>query len=195
MPSTLERRLTGRLVRAMVSRRAGFTLVEVIATIVILAVIGSIASRTIMVALDGYIRAATQAQLHTELSIAMDRIERELRKIPGKVNYASVAPNITAVTANSLAWNGNYSLSLSGNELRFVENGAASAILLSDVTGFTVQTFDQSNNALGAALSGVGCDPIRRVSVDITLQRAGITESVRSKVFLRCTMKGAPISS
>ena len=173
----------------------GFTLVEVIATIVILAVIGSIASRTVMTAMDGYIRSATQAQLHTELSIAMDRIEREMRKIPGKADYESVAPNITSVTASSIAWNTNYSLSLIGSELRFVENGAASAVLLTDVSAFALQTFNESNNALVATLNGAGCDPIRRISIQITIERAGITETLRSKIFVRSTMKGAPISS
>lgn len=174
--------------------RHGFTLVEVIATIVILAVIGSMASRTILAAMDGYVRASTQAQLHSELSIALERIERELRKIPIKSNYGSLAPNISSVSATAMTWNGNCSLSLSGSQLSLVENGGPAAILLSDVTSFSIQTYNESNASLGASLSGAGCDPIRRIAVQITVQRAGIAETLRSKIYLRCTMEGAPVS-
>ncbi|MCI0631635.1 MAG: type II secretion system GspH family protein, partial [Phycisphaerales bacterium] len=55
------------------ARRLGFTLVEVLATIAIIGAIGSVASLTLLSALDGYVDAATQAQLHSELSIAVDR--------------------------------------------------------------------------------------------------------------------------
>ena len=63
------------------SVRRGFTLIEAIATIVVLAIIGSIASLIILTAVDGYTDAATGAQLHIEASTAMDRIVRELRKV------------------------------------------------------------------------------------------------------------------
>ncbi len=46
------------------SVRRGFTLIEAIATIVVLAIIGSIASLFILTAVDGYAVAATTAQLH-----------------------------------------------------------------------------------------------------------------------------------
>ncbi len=173
--------------------RRAFTLIEIVATIVVLSIIGSIASKTLLSAMDGYMRASTQAQLHSELSISMERIEREFRKIPIKASYGSIAPNITSVTASSIAWTsgGSYSLSLSGSQLMIVDNGATSAVLQDDITAFAVQTYNESNTALGASLSGTGCDPIRRISIQITAQRAGITEVLRGRFYLRCTMDGA----
>src|SRR5262245_52310729 len=85
-----------------------FTLVELIAVVAVLGVVGSLASLTLRTALDGYVGAATQAQLHTELSIAMDRISRELHNISLK-SGSSIAPEISTVTASSIAWNNNYS--------------------------------------------------------------------------------------
>ena len=167
-----------------------FTLVELIAVVAVLGVIGSLASLTLRTAIDGYVVAATSAQLHTELSIAMDRIGREMHNVQLK-STSPVAPNITSVTATSIAWNGNDSLSLNAGRLMFVDNGAASAILLDSVTAFSVQTYDESNTALAATLSGSGCDPIRRVQMQITLTRAGVSETLRSKIYLRCTMEGA----
>lgn len=170
--------------------RRAFTLIEVLVTITVLAVLGSVASMTMRTSLDSYVAAATQAQLHAELSIAMDRILRELHNTQLK-GGASVAPNISSVTASSIAWDNNYSLTLSGGRIMFVENGSAAAIMLDNVTAFTVQTYNESNTALAATLSGAACDPIRRVQIQITLSRAGVTETLRSKLFLRCTMEGA----
>ena len=62
-------------------RRAGFTLMEAVATMVILAVISTAASSTILSASEGYNRATTVAQLHSELSTGLDRATREIRKI------------------------------------------------------------------------------------------------------------------
>jgi hypothetical protein len=165
----------------------------VISTILVVAVIGSIASRTILTAVEGYTRASTQAQLHTELSIAMDRIERELRKMPRKPPSAIVAPDISSVTVDSLAWGANYSLALAGTQVQFVENGAAAVALVDDVSAFTVQAFDESNSVLAPPLTGTACDAIRRIAISISIQRYGVTETVTSKVYLRCTMEGAPM--
>jgi hypothetical protein len=69
-------------------------------------------------------------------------------------------------------------------------NGGAAALLLSDVTACTITAFDQDNTQLGASLSGAGCDPIRRVSVSVTVQRNGISETLRTRAYIRSTMEG-----
>jgi hypothetical protein len=161
----------------------------VITAIVVLATMGSIASFVLSTAMRSYYNASTQAQLQNELSTTMDRIDRELRAVALKTG--SVVPNITSVTASSIAWNTNYALTLSGTNLMLTDNGAAAAILLSNVSAFAVQTYNESNTALGASLSGAACDPIRRIQIQITMQRDGVTESLRNKIFLRCMVEGA----
>ena len=173
------------------SRRRGFTLVEMVATIAVMAALGTVASTTVLSALNSYLSASTRAQLHTEISMAMDRIVRELQNTQLDTSVSGVAPDIESVSASAITWNDDYSLTLSGGQVFFAENGAAAAPLLSDVTSFGVRAYDESNATLGASLSGSGCDPIRRVRITITMQRSGITETMRTKVFLRCTMEGA----
>ena len=61
---------------------------------------------------------------------------------------------------------------------------------MDDVSAFSVQTYDEDNAALGATLTGAACDPIRRIELDLTLQRSGVTTSLRTKLFVRSTMRG-----
>jgi prepilin-type N-terminal cleavage/methylation domain-containing protein len=178
------------VVRRQARVRHGFTLVETIATMTILAAIGSVASFIIYNTMDGYTRASVSAELHSELSVTMDRIIRELRGIPQDSAVSTAAPDINTVTASSITWNTNYTLALSGTNLMYTANGGTARVLLADVTGFAVATYDESNTALAASLSGASCDAIRRVQFTITMQRSGVTESLRSKMFFRSTMIG-----
>ena len=132
--------------------------------------------------------------MHAELSISLDRIVRELRKIKLDSGAAGVAPDIDAVTSTSIAWrdaNGAAcSLTLSGTDLLLVVNGGASNILLSDVTGMSLGTYDENSASLPASLSGVACDSIRRVEISITLSRLNVSETLGTKLFIRSTMSG-----
>lgn len=171
--------------------RAGFTLIEVVATIVILASVASVASNILLTAGDGYLDAATRAQLHSELSMALDRLVREVRQIDLDNDADDIAPDIDSTAANALAWHSDCSVSLDGSTLELVIDGGDAETLLTDVSGFTVQTYDEDNSALAASLSGDNCDPIRRVSVTITLSRYGVSETLRTKVFIRsCMVRG-----
>lgn len=178
--------------------RSGFTLIESIATIVMLAILGSIASFLVVDAVDGYVSASGSAQLHAEASLAMDRMMRELRKIElDPALDPTVAPHIDAVTANSINWweegVGAHSLSWSataGDPLMLAIDGAAAIILIDDITGFTVSTFDAANLALPAVPTEPERETIRRIAVAVTIQRSGITQSVQTKVFIRSTMSG-----
>lgn len=176
--------------RARAGARRGLTLVELIATIVVLAALGSTASLIIFNAADGYLASATTAQLHAEASVALDRIARELRRIELDGTAASLAPDIDAFSATSVTWSGDSILRLTGTNLELVEDGAAAAVLLSDVSAFSLAAYDESDAALSLPLSGAACDPIRRVAVSVTLTRDGVSETLGCKVCLRGTMSG-----
>lgn len=176
------------------SRRLGrgFTLVESMATVVVLSVLGSVSSFLILEAVGSYIDASTSTQLHAEVSIAMDRIMRELRKIELDSSAAGIAPNITTTNPTWMNWQDSdsdlYQLLLAGSVLKLTIDGGASADLLSDVTAFSVKTFDQDNTQLGDSLSGGACDGIRRIEIEMTLERGGVSDTLRCRTFIRSTM-------
>lgn len=171
----------------------GFTMVEAIATLTVLGVLASVSVNLIYTATTSYRDAATRAQLSDEVSVAMDRIARRLTSIERDTSAAVVAPQISSVTPTSIAWNSNYSLTLSGAQLQLVENGGVARTLLDDVTSFSVSAFDESNAALAGTLSGAATQAIRRIRVQVTVQRLGISETTRTKLFIRATMSGAKI--
>ena len=164
------------------------------ATIVVLGVLGSTASFLILDSVDNYTEAALQAQLHAEMSIALDRAMREIRKIELDTTATDVAPDITDMTASSLQWedsSGNaYQLVKVGSELQLAVAGGGLATLLTDVTALTIVIFNEDNADL-IVCTGATCDAVRRVSVDVTTQRGGVTQSLRFKAFIRSTMSGA----
>ncbi len=169
----------------------GFTLVEATVTIAVLGAMGSVASAIILTATDSYLNAATLAQLHTELSVAMDRAVREIRGIPLDSTASDIAPDVSSVSATSFRWrNDNGRLYLTGSNLMLKPPTGAPKVLLADVSSFVVATFNESNSALSTSLTGAACDPIRRVSLTITLGRSGVSETLRTKVFIRSTLSG-----
>ena len=179
-------------------RRGGFTLIEAMATITVLSILGSMASFLIVDAVDGYVEAATSSQLHAELAIALDRLTREIRKIDNDETAGPTDPDIDSVTQagteDAMTWTDSdgdaYSLSKTGSNLMLAVDGEAAAVLLSDVTAFAISVYNRDNDAVVGDISGTDCDPIRRVLLDVTLSRQNVTESLRSKVFIRSTMSG-----
>lgn len=171
--------------------RRGFTLVELVASMVIIATVGTLGATIIYTAMNGFFQASTRAQLQCELATALDRIAQELHDIPNDSSASSLAPDIASVSASSISWNTGYALTLSGTNLMFSDNGASSALLLPNVSAFTIQTYDESNTALGASLSGTGCDAIRRIQITITMTQSNISETLRTKIFVRSMMSGS----
>jgi len=173
----------------------GFTLVELIASMVVLAIVGGVSSSILLHSADGYLAASTTSQLHHELSVAMDRLARELRRIDRDPAAATIAPHIDAVTATSMAWrdaDGDaLSLDLMGDVLWFAAAGGPPRVLLRDVAAFAIRTYDEDSGLLPSSLSADACDAIRRVEVSITLARSGGSEMLTARVFIRSTMSGA----
>jgi len=175
------------MLRCRAARR-GFTLIEAIATIVILGAIATVASNILLTAGEGYIDAATRAQLHSEVSMSMDRIVREIRQIDLDNDANGLAPDIDSVSAESITWDDDDRIALNGDTIELVVDGGSAEPLQTDVSAFSIQAYDQDDAAMKSNLSGDDCDSVRRIELSITLARFGVSETLRTKVFIRSCM-------
>ncbi len=157
----------------------------------IIATLGSVASTLVYSAIRSYTDASTGAQLHSEVSIAMERMVRELRRIEEDSALPGAQPRISSVSPTSIAWNGNWSLSLNGTDLELVEAGGMARVLQSGVTAFSIQTYNDANAALPGTLLGPACAVIQRIQLQLTASRQGATTTLRTKLFVRAVMDGA----
>lgn len=170
------------------SRRRAFTVVELIAAVSVIAVLGVMASSLIVRTSTINNDTSQQSQLHTELATAMERVDRTLRQIRNRTGATD--PSIQRLAPTSIAFNGGSSLTLTGGDLR-LDDGSGVVTILSGVTGVNIQAFDASNAPMAVTLSGSACDPIRRLAVTVTAARAGLSDTLRTKVYLRSTLAGA----
>ncbi len=172
------------------STRRAFTLVEVIASIVIVAVLAATSANLVRDTTSGYADAVTRAGLINDGSAALERLVTGIRDIPLRASITPAEPSIATITTNSLTVDGNHGFALSGTNLRLTVAGVTTT-LLGNVSSFQVRAFDQDNAAMAVSLSGNACDPVRRIELTLTLSRNGVSETLRTRVFLRCMMHGA----
>ena len=181
--------------RAPIPVRRSFTLIEAMAAVLVLSAIGSASSFLIIEAVDGYTDATTLAQVHTEMSIAMDRVVREIRNIGSQAGPPGPVPDLDEVATDTLLWRDGdgeaCGLRRSDGRLELRLGGGSFAVLLDDVATLSFEAYDEDGAAIPLPLTGAACDPVRRVVVQVTCDRRGITDTLRARVFLRSTMDGA----
>ena len=175
------------------SPRRGFTLVEAIAALGIISAIGSVSSMLIFTAVSSYQDASMHATLQSEASGALERVFRELCGVNRDASAAVLAPQISTVAATSITWNTNTTLSLTGSNLSLSESGGPSIPILRNVTSLVISAYDESNALLATPLNGAATQPIRRIQIQVSVSRSGAAETLRMRMFLRCTMIGAPL--
>ncbi len=175
----------------------GFTLIETISVIVVLTVLGSLAASIMGQLGQTYRDSALVAEMHTEVSAALDRIVREVRSVPLDADAGVVAADIRLASADELRWGATMHLRLTGTTLELSEDLSTYHALLTGVTSFALQFYDEDDAPLltspGQTLVEGAADTLqaRRVSVSITVSRDGKSETLSTKVFLRATMEGA----
>ncbi|HYD00237.1 MAG TPA: prepilin-type N-terminal cleavage/methylation domain-containing protein [Phycisphaerales bacterium] len=182
------------------SRRSAFTLVELIAVMVVISVIGAVGAMTIQRAAAANAQVSTRGALYAEASAAMDRIVRKVQSTPVRAASNPAAPSIASFTAATIAWDDQSALTWDAAAgtlvLRDVTAGdatGAAPVLIANVSDFSAAPFDQSNSniltALGVTtLNAAQSGTIQRVSFQFTVTRDGQSVTLRSRAFPRCAM-------
>lgn len=173
--------------------RRGFTLVEAIATMSVLIALASVSSTLIYSFVTSYRDASVKGQLHMEASTAFDRITRALWSISRDSSASVNAPQISSVTSNSISFNGNWTLALSGTQLMLTESGGTARPIMNSVSAFSIAVYNESNAAITLPVSGSATQAIRRIQIQVTNSRETVSETLRTRVFLRATMAGTKV--
>jgi len=182
------------------TRRRAFTLVELVAVMVVISAIGAVGAFTIQRATAANSQVSTRGTIYAEASAAMDRIVRKVQSTPVRAASNPAAPSIASFTAASITWDDQSALTWDAAAgtlmLRDVAAGdatGAAPVLLTNVSDFSATPFDQSNSniftTLGVTtLSAAQSGTVRRVSFQFTITRDGQSVTLRSRAFPRCTM-------
>ena len=171
------------------AHRQAFTLVEMLAAVVILGTLGTITASIMMRTASVNADTLLAQQVHSDLEAALERVDRLLREIPAKPS--ATTPYITSLAPTALVLGDGTTLALSGTDLQLTEPGQSAVTLLSDVSALSIAATNDVNTALAASLAGSACDEVRRISASITVTRGGVSDTLRTKVFVRCALSGA----
>jgi prepilin-type N-terminal cleavage/methylation domain-containing protein len=153
----------------------GFTLVELIVTLVLVGIIGTFTTLFMYTGLNGYLRAKDTSEGALKAQIALDRISLELRDINDVSDFnANANVDYTSVTlplARRIrydAGNGEILLSVGGNE----------NLLLDDV-----QTFSMTGTLKDLNYYGDNVDEVEAIDVSFTI--GDIKRPFRARIFPR----------
>lgn len=173
-----------------------FTLVELIATMVVLSIIGLISAGLIDRAGRSYATDTTRAEIYTEADAALEFFASEVRAIArasggpqlwsctptflgySKSDTGAPQPYITYdSTAQTLSW---------GQIAAGVGTDISARILASNVSSCTIAYYTESNAALSGTLSTAQRATVRRIEITLTITRSGQTVTLRTRAFPRC---------
>jgi prepilin-type N-terminal cleavage/methylation domain-containing protein len=161
-----------------VSARA-FTLIELIATMVVLAVVASVAAPIMVASSDAYADASDRRESAERVAAALERVVRILREAPATAP-GETTPDIVEATASSVELADGVRLELSGSTLLLTTATEAQSPLCQGVSAF-VLGFLAADGVTDS--SGV---PTSTQRVNVRLTAGGV--EARTSVFLRvCT--------
>ncbi len=168
--------------RKFVKGKEGYTLIEIVLVIVIIAVLAGILIEPFRLGLKSYIGIETRADLTSQAREATSRIVREMRNIQKKANDK---PNITSADATSITFvdaeDTTIGFSLSGNTVLRDTN-----ILADKVSSLEIRYFNKDNAALTTfPLSAADLDNVRRILVILAMQEGTETVTMTGQAFLR----------
>jgi prepilin-type N-terminal cleavage/methylation domain-containing protein len=159
----------------MIKQKNGFTLVELIVTIVLVGIIGTFTTLFMYTGINGYLRAKNTAEGALKAQIALDRISLELRDIT----------EIESLTANTSI--DYFSATLPGDR-QIIHNAGADTIsldvdgnvnlLLDDVQSFTMTAAGRDLNFYADGNNEVE-------AIDISLTVGDIGRQFSARIFPR----------
>lgn len=161
---------------ATANRESGFTLIEMVITIVVIGIIAGISAMLILQAMRGYSDQDVRADLTNQARLGIERMAREIREIRD-----CTATDITTMAAGTFAFVDNagnpIAYTTSGTDL--TRNGTA---LASSVSGLT---FGYLRRGGPPDVAAVAAAQVWNVDVTLTVSRSGESHTHRIRVHPR----------
>jgi len=164
-----------------ITQSAGFTLIELVLTLVLIGIIGTFTSLFVYSGIRGYITTRQTSEGALQAQIAMDRISLELRDINSLANTPVVAPADMSLSYKSETLSGTRELKYDSTQnaiLISVDNGSNDYKLLKNVSSCTL------------LLTYLNLDhdtaPVNEVAyIDLNFKLDGIGREFRTRIFPR----------
>ncbi len=154
--------------------RRGFTLVEMLATLVVVGTVAAVASPIIVGATQAYAKSASQRRAVEQVSGALDRLSRILREAPTKAAPAG-ATDFSSASASGFALSSGLNVALSGTTLMLGTTAVKESPLCQGVTAFQITYLDSAGTAVSVAS---GTDAVRRVIIRLAAQGVDLSTTV-----------------
>lgn len=152
-------------------QEAGFTLVELIITIVLIGIIAGVAAMLILQGVKGYSDEEIRSDLTNQARLAIERMAREIREARDCTDITSMAPGTFTFTG------------IDGVAVTFTTSGANltrnGTTLASDVSALDFAYLRRSGAPAGSAAQ------IWNVDVTLTVNRSGESHTHRIRVHPR----------
>jgi prepilin-type N-terminal cleavage/methylation domain-containing protein len=158
------------------ARQSGFTLIEVIATLILMGIIGLTMGMGIVQLMNGYLFSKKNAEISRKARLAMTRLVKELKN--SDILSSPALPSATFIKFSSdktyqITW-------IPGNSLT-LNNGTDEEPLTDDVSDFGLTYYDSYNSSATAYSSSTSL-------IGITLKLKGAKNMIltfENRVFLR----------
>jgi len=173
------------------SREDGFTLVEMVITIVIVGIIGGLAAMIILQGVRAYSDERSRSDVHYQSRLAMERMSREIRMIRGGSEFGAInapgVPGLGTITDNpSSAFS---FVDMTGTQITYSLAGltlnrtaGATNVLAQGVTAISFTCF---NNAGVQVAPGAASTTVWTIEIDMTDTQGSETISMRTRVHPR----------
>ncbi|MFK7759033.1 MAG: type II secretion system protein [Phycisphaerales bacterium] len=139
----------------------GFSLLEIIVSMIIMSVIAAVIMPIIMTATDAYTSSREVRSSTDRVLFALERSARFVREVPFKSDESGL--DILSASSTQFMLTDGTGLRLQGSQLELVDSLGAGAVLCDGVDRISFQYFDKAGNSLALIQPSL----IHRVSLQI----------------------------
>jgi prepilin-type N-terminal cleavage/methylation domain-containing protein len=138
--------------KIMKKSSAGFTLIEVIASLVVMSIVAVVAAMGLVQGVQAYVQTRTSSETVQRAEYAFNRLKLEFMNMDTVTDASS--ESITFTGNKTIGHEGTYTITRSGNQINIIKDGASNPLLTGVGTGGAFLTY--RNNAGGAWLQTDG---------------------------------------